>query len=222
MDVLVISTHPDDETLGCGGTLLKHRAAGSKLFWLVATEAHEPRWSAEVIERKAVEVQSVAKAYGVEQCFKLGLPTVMLDTLPQDNLIGKIRDVVDRVKPEVVYLVHGGDVHTDHKAVFTATMSVLKPFYMSRLGVRRVLCYETLSSTEAAPPQHDWAFVPNVFSDVSPYLENKLEIMGLYATEIQEELLPRGLSAIRALARYRGATVGVEYAEAFQLVRELV
>ncbi|MDP7085573.1 MAG: PIG-L family deacetylase, partial [Dehalococcoidia bacterium] len=62
MDVLVISTHPDDETLGCGGTLLKHRAAGSKLFWLVATEAHEPRWSAEVIERKAVEVQSVAKA----------------------------------------------------------------------------------------------------------------------------------------------------------------
>lgn len=221
MHVLVISTHPDDETLGCGGTLLKHRANGAALFWLIATRGHQPKWPVAVTEQKAAEVRSVAEAYNMEQCFKLGFPAACLDTVPENEIIDGIREVVSGVEPEVVYVVHGGDVHTDHKAVFTATMSVLKPFYMSRFGVRRVLSYETLSSTEAAPPEQDRTFVPNLFSDISPYLERKLEIMGLYESEHQDELLPRGLSAIRALARYRGATIGVEYAEAFALMREL-
>jgi len=219
--VLAISVHPDDETLGCGGTLLKHRAAGNDLFWLIVTQTHEPQWSAETIEHKAAEVEKVAKAYQMEQYFKLSFPTVRLDTVPQADLIERIRDVMSKIKPEVVYLVHGGDVHTDHHAVFTATMSVLKPSYMSTFGVRRVLCYETLSSTEAAPSQLDRAFMPNIFSDITPYIERKIEIMSLYQSEAQSDPLPRGPSAICALARYRGATIGVEYAEVFMLIREL-
>jgi len=222
MTVLVISTHPDDETLGCAGTLLKHRATGDDVYWLIVTEATEPRWPAEVIKRKATEVETVAKAYEMEQFFKLGFPTVKLDQVPQDELMEKIREVVSKVEPETVYMVHGNDVHTDHQAVFTASMSVLKPVYMAELGVRRILCYETLSSTEAAPPQQDRTFLPNVFSDISPYLESKIDVMKLYETELHEDPLPRGPSAIRALARYRGATIGVEYAEAFQMMRELV
>jgi LmbE family N-acetylglucosaminyl deacetylase len=222
MTVLVISTHPDDETLGCAGTLLKHRANGDQVYWLIVTEATEPRWSAEVIKRKATEVETVAKAFDVEQFFKLGFPTVKLDQIPQDELMGKIKEVVSKVGPETVYLVHGNDVHTDHQAVFTASMSVLKPVYMAELGVRRILCYETLSSTEAAPPRQGRIFLPNVFSDISPYLESKIDVMKLYETELHEDPLPRGPSAIRALARYRGATIGVEYAEAFQMMRELV
>lgn len=222
MQVLVISAHPDDETLGCGGTLLKHSARGDALFWLIATQTDEPQWSAKMIERKAAEVEQVAEAYGMEQYFRLGFPTVRLDTVPQADLIGRIRDMISEVKPEIIYLVHDGDVHTDHHAVFTATMSVLKPFYMVRLGVRRVLCYEILSSTEAAPPQLDRAFMPNVFSDITPYIERKIEIMALYETQSQPDPLPRGPSAIRALARYRGATIGVEYAEAFTLIREFM
>jgi LmbE family N-acetylglucosaminyl deacetylase len=222
MRVLAISAHPDDETLGCAGTLLKHRAAGDSVYWIIATQAQEPQWSGKVIEHKAAEVERVAEAYGIEEYFKLGFPTVRLDVAPQADLIERIHDVVSKTTPQLVYLVHGGDVHTDHQAVFTATISVLKPFHMARLGVRRILCYETLSSTDAAPPQLERAFMPNVFSDITPYIGRKIEVMNLYKTEAHPDPLPRGPSAIRALARYRGATIGVEFAEAFMLIRELI
>ena len=130
--------------------------------------------------------------------------------------------MIASVRPEVVYLVHEGDVHTDHRAVFMAAMSVLKSFYMKRENVRRVLSYETLSSTEAAVPSHTRSFTPDVYCDITPYIDRKTAIMALYASEAQPDPLPRGPSAIRALARYRGATIGVEYAEAFKLIREIM
>lgn len=219
--ILAIAVHPDDETLGCGGTLLKHAAQGDELHWLIVTQAHEPQWPADLIARKAAEVEKVAAAYGVHRFYKLGFPTTQLDTTPQADLINAIREVVDKVRPETVYLVNRSDVHTDHHAVFLAAMSVLKAFYMGKFGVRRVLAYETLSSTEAAPPLPERVFIPTVYSDITPYIERKIEIMGLFESEAQPELSPRGGSAIRALARYRGATVGLEYAEAFMLIREI-
>ena len=221
MNVLVISVHPDDETLGCGGAILKHAAAGDAVHWLIATQTHEPIWAAETIIAKAVEVETVADAYGVREFHKLGLPSGQLDALPLSRMIDGIREFVARVQPQIVYVVHGGDIHTDHYAIFTATMSVLKPFYMNKQGVRRVLSYETLSSTDAAPTQPHRMFAPNVFTEISPYLERKIEIMNLYATELHADPLPRGPSAIRALARFRGATIAVDYAEAFMLVREI-
>ncbi|HEY3119107.1 MAG TPA: PIG-L deacetylase family protein [Vicinamibacteria bacterium] len=219
MNVLAIAAHPDDETLGCGGSLLKHRDAGDRIFWLIATACYEPRWSAAVIERKAMEVERVAKAYDIQKTFRLGLPNARLDTVAVDDLMGPISRVIDEVAPEIVYLLHAGDVHTDHQAVFTASMSVLKPFHMARLRVRRILSYETLSSTDAAPPR--WAFVPNVYSDITPYMDRKLEIMAMYETEVQEDPMPRSASALRAVARYRGSAVNAGYAEAFTLLREL-
>jgi LmbE family N-acetylglucosaminyl deacetylase len=221
MNVLAISAHPDDETLGCGGTLLKHRNAGDSLFWIIATVCHEPQWSAETIERKAVEVERVAKAYGA-QCFKLGFLNARLDTVAVGELMKPIEGLVDDIRPEVVYVLHGGDIHTDHHALSLAVMSVLKPFYMMRRGVRRVLGYETLSSTDAAPPGAGRMFVPNIYSDITPHLEEKLDIMRLYETEIHAEPMPRSPSAIRALARFRGSTINTEYAEAFALIRELM
>lgn len=220
MKILAISAHPDDETLGCGGTLLKHRAAGDELYWIIATVCHEPQWSAEVISRKAVEVDRVASAYGA-QPIRFGFPNARLDTIGVGELMKPIERVVNEVAPEVVYVLHGGDIHTDHYALFNATMSVLKPFYMKRRGVQRVLGYETLSSTDAAPQRGERMFMPNVFSDITPFIERKLEVMALYETEIHAEPMPRSPSAIRALARFRGSTISTEYAEAFTLIREL-
>jgi LmbE family N-acetylglucosaminyl deacetylase len=220
VNVLAISAHPDDETLGCGGTLLKHGAAGDSIFWIVATVCHEPQWCREVIARKAVEVDRVAAAYGAD-LIKLGFLNARLDTVATGDLMKPIEQVVDDIKPEIVYLLHGGDIHTDHCHLFTAAMSVLKPFYMTRRGVRRVLGYETLSSTDAAPQRADRMFMPNVFSDITPYMDRKLDIMRLYESEIHAEPMPRCPSAIRALGRLRGATISAEYAEAFTMVREL-
>ncbi len=222
MRVLAISVHPDDETLGCGGTLLKHGAQGDELHWLIVTQGFEPNWSAEILATKAAEVEQVAAAYNMASYTKLGLPTTKLDHLPQSQLIDALRTPIAKIQPEVIYLIHAGDVHTDHLATYTATLSVVKSFYMRQLGVRRVLSYETLSSTEAAPPQHFRAFVPTTYNDITPYLGRKQAIMSLYASEAQPEFAPRGNSAIEGLARYRGATINVQYAEAFMLIREVM
>ena len=219
--VLIISAHPDDETLGCGGTILKHIAAGDVVSWIVATQAHEPLWSREVIETKAREVEAVAAAYGMSETIKLGLPTVRLETVPQIEIMEKLRPVIARLQPEIVYLVHGGDIHTDHGALFDAVMGIFKPFHLSKFCTRRVLSYETISSTDQAPPFASRAFVPNAYGDISTQLERKLEIMALFASETQPDPLPRGPEAIRALARVRGATISVKYAEAFMVLRDI-
>jgi LmbE family N-acetylglucosaminyl deacetylase len=213
--------HPDDETLGCGGTMLRHRAAGDNVHWLIVTQPVEGRVRPEFAAACATQVETVAAAYGVSSVTRLGFPTARLDTVPQAELIGRIGEAISERRPETVYLIHAGDVHTDHHAVFLAATSVLKGFHMRSLGVRRLLSYETLSSTEAAPAQGHRAFMPTVYNDIAPYIDRKIEIMEMYRTEAQPDPLPRGPSAIRALARTRGAAVGLEYAEAFMLLREV-
>ena len=221
MKVLIVAPHPDDETLGCGGTLLKHRAAGDTLYWVIMTQAQEPEWSAESIEAKAREIEKVSVAYGFGKTFRLGLPAARTDTLPLQDLITAVRDVTDQIRPDCVYVNHAGDIHSDHRVSFQAVMSAVKPFYSARNGVRRLLSYEVLSSTDAMPASLGLSFSPSVFSDISSHVERKLEIMALYETEVQAYPLPRASESIRALARTRGATVGVEHAEAFQLIREI-
>ena len=221
MKVLVIAPHPDDETLGCGGTLLKHAESGDRLSWLIVTKGHEPEWSADTLRSKEAEIEKVTAAYGFDEVFRLGFPTVQMDKLALEDVIRGIRDATDEARPDCVYLNHAGDVHSDHRVTFEAAMSALKPFYSARHGVRRVLSYETLSSTDAMPPGAARSFVPTVFTDITPFIERKLEIMSLYPTEVQPYPLPRALESIRALGRLRGSTIGVEYAESFMLIREV-
>jgi LmbE family N-acetylglucosaminyl deacetylase len=218
MNVLIISVHPDDETLGCGGTMLKHRANGDDVRWLILTSAREPLWSKEVIETKAREVAAVAEAYDIPAPYRANLPAGQLDRVPQEEILFAVRDAVRDAKPEVVYLVHGGDVNSDHRAAFTGALSALKPFHLLALGVKRVLCYETLSSTEAAPQLIQNAFLPQVCSDITPWIDRKIEIMALYSSETHPDPMPRGPSAIRARARSRGSAFALDYAEAFSLI----
>lgn len=220
MKVLVIAPHPDDETLGCGGTLLKHLAAGDSVAWLIVTRGHEPHWSNEILDAKEQEIERVAKAYRFEHVYRLDCPTARMDSLPQDEVIASFHKVIDEAKPDCVYLNHGGDVHSDHRIIFDSVISAIKPFNSKRHGVKRILSYETASSTDAAPPGFT-TFIPTVFTDISEFIDRKLEIMSVYETEIQPYPLPRALDSLRTLARYRGATIGIEYAEAFMLVREV-
>jgi LmbE family N-acetylglucosaminyl deacetylase len=221
MRILVIAPHPDDETLGCGGSLLKHKSNGDSLSWLVATRGHQPQWSAELLEQKEREINAVTAAYGFENTFRLNFPTIKLDQIPLEEIIAAIRDAVTDSKPDCVYVNHAGDVHSDHRVLFEATKSEQQPFTTATHGVTRELSYQVISSTDAAPVNPARAFLPNVFIDVTQFLEKKLEIMGLYESELQASPLPRALESLRALARVRGATIGVEYAEAFMLVREV-
>ena len=218
MRVLVIAPHPDDETLGCGGTLLKHVAAGDSVSWIIVTKAYEPRWPREVIDRREQEIEKVSAAYGFAKRFRLTFPAARLDTVPLEELLKSINEIVAEVKPDWIYTVHTGDIHSDHRIVFEATMSAVKSF---NNGVQRLLSYETISSTDAMPSSTATVFLPNVYCDITPFIERKLEIMSLYQGEVHPYPLPRALESIRALARFRGATVATEYAEAFMLLREL-
>lgn len=219
--ILFISIHPDDETLGCGGTILKHSTDGHEIHWIIITQPIEPIWSKGVIKRKLEEVKSVAHSYGMSSYKRLGFPANQLGEVPFDSIVDSLRRSITDIGPKTIYLVNGQDIHTDHQLGFQAAMVVLKPFYMLKLGVNRILSYETLSSTEAAPPISGKGFVPNLFSDITPYIDRKIEIMQIYASEIQPEPLPRSPSAIHALARFRGATIGVPFAEAFTVIREI-
>ena len=198
MNVLAISAHPDDETLGCGGTLLRHHAQGDTIHWAVTTQAHAPKWPQEVIQRKAAEVAAVAKAYSMASTHKLGMPTIRLDTIPLEEVIAGLRTVIGRPS--------GSRICSRILAMFTQTTCGLsgnafgvEGFLHENAGSAARAGYETLSSTEAAAPQAYRALVPNVYFDITPQIDRKIEIMSLFATECQPDPMPRGPSAIRAL-----------------------
>jgi LmbE family N-acetylglucosaminyl deacetylase len=222
MDILAIAVHPDDETLGCGGTLLRLADSGARLHWLLLTSAYQPEYTAEEIAQQDRQVAAVKAAYPFASLLWLKLPSTRLEMVPVNQLVIAIRQVVEQIRPEVVFVPNRSDAHSDHRAAHEAISAVCKPFYLSSLGIRRVLACEILSETDAMAPLPENAFLPNVFVDVGKTLPRKLEIMRLYESELQTEPLPRSLSSISALARHRGATVGIEHAEAFMLLRELV
>ena len=220
-NVLVVAPHPDDETLGCGGSLLKHIANGDLVYWLIVTNALPNKyynWSNEMISKRQEEIESVSKFFGFEKTFKLDFPTTELDMIPMYELIGSISDVIIEVHPEVIYLPNRSDVHTDHQITFKAAYSCTKNFRYP--FIKRILMYETLSETEFAPALPEYGFIPNVFSDTSDFYKRKIEILEIYKSEIMKSPLPRSIGAIQALAKYRGSRIGCDFAEAFQLIFE--
>lgn len=217
--VLVVAVHPDDETLGCGGTLLKHIDNGDKVYWLIITKANQKITSIPNIEiKQAKYCHNVAIAYGFHGWKQLGFLTTELDTYPLNKIIEEISSYIKEVEPEILYLHHHTDVHSDHKVAFDAIYSCTKSFRFPY--IKKILTFETLSETEFAPAYAMNVFVPNVFNDITPYMEKKLDILKLFTTEQMVEPLPRALSSIRALGRYRGSRIGMEYGEAFMLLYE--
>jgi LmbE family N-acetylglucosaminyl deacetylase len=218
--VVFVAPHPDDETLGCGGTILKHGFAGDELYWLIATNVFETcGYGRDFVERRGREIETVARHYGFKGVFKLDFPTTELDTISRNKLIGAIGNVMQEVMPHHVYLPFRNDVHSDHKITFDAVMSSIKTFRCPSIG--KVSSYETISETEFAPPLIGNCFTPNSFSDISDYMDEKITIMSLYESEMGEHPFPRSEANIRALATFRGASAGVGYAEAFMLIKEI-
>ena len=221
MKTLVIAPHPDDELLGCGGTLLRRKSEGVTLGWVIITKISEDYgWSTENVRERKNEIEQVRKKLGIqlEHLFQLGFATTRLDTFPMKDLITKVSEVFQSFQPEEVLLPHQGDVHSDHRITFEAVSACTKWFRYP--SVKRVLAYETLSETEFSldPSQ---TFHPNVFVDISDYIEQKLELLRIYGSELREAPFPRSEKAVGALAQFRGCNSGFEYAEGFELLREI-
>lgn len=219
MKILVIAPHPDDEVLGCGGTMVKHILGGDEVYLCIITKAYPPEWPESEVEERKKEVLRVNGILDIKKTYFLDLPTVKLDTLPQKELNEAIAQVVRDVKPDVVYIPHRGDVNKDHRLVFDASVVAARPRPSS--VIKKILSYESLSETEWAAPFPENAFIPNVYVDISETLEVKLKAMSEYKSELKDFPHPRSIEAISALAKIRGATVGIEAAEAFMLIREI-
>lgn len=217
--MLFISVHPDDETLGCGGTILKHKDMGDEVHWLILTKANQKITSIPDIEKiQKEDVGKVARQYGFDSWRQFDFLTTELDRYPVGDFVAAISKVIQSIAPHYIYLNHFADVHSDHRVAFNAVYSCTKNFRYP--FIEKILLYETLSETEFSPPTASHVFIPNVFNNVTKYMDKKLRIMKLHRTEQMDEPYPRSMSTISALARYRGGRIGVEFAEAFMLLFE--
>ena len=216
--VLVIAPHPDDETLGCGGTLLRMAESGAQLAWLIATRiSEEAGFTPQRVQGRDAEIEKVRSLLGFAEVFQLPLPTRQLDAVPMAELVEQFSAVFKAFRPEHVFLPHRSDVHSDHRVVFDAGAACAKWFRYP--SVQRLLSYETISETDFCLDTRS-PFQPNCFVDISRYLERKLEIVAAYESELGPFPFPRSIEALRALAAVRGAAAGFTAAEAFQLLRE--
>jgi len=216
--IIVISAHPDDETLGVGGTLLKHKLNGDLLYWVIVTNINtQIGFTEERVESRQKEIKVVADLFGFEKTYKLDYPTMSLTSESLLSLIPKIAEILKEVQPEIMYTLNRSDAHSDHRHISDAVMACTKSFRHPYL--KKIVMYECISETEFAPSFPEKVFIPNYFIDISSFLEKKIEIMRVFESELGNHPFPRSEVNIRALATYRGAMAGCYYAEAFQVVK---
>jgi methionyl-tRNA formyltransferase/LmbE family N-acetylglucosaminyl deacetylase len=219
--VLCVVAHPDDETLGVGGTLAMHADAGSEVTVVIMSEgeeeklAHTPRCGT----RRECAL-AAAEALGLTAVEFHDFPDQRLDSVPFIELIKTVEAAISTHRPTVVYTHHGGDANTDHQVVFKAVYAACRP--MTPLGstVGRFLTFETPSSTDQAPQVGDYVFNPTTYMDVEPAWDRKVKALECYPTEMIGGRHPRSFEYIEALARVRGGHSGYALAEAFVPVRE--
>ena len=217
--VLVVAPHPDDEVLGVGGTIAKLAAQGDEVAVAIVTKAGPPVFTPEVAETGRQEAAAAHEVLGVKDTRFLPFPAAGLDTVPHRDVNAGLLELFVDLRPEVVFLPFGGDLHRDHREVFEAGLVCSRP--SAGHTPMAVYAYETLSETNWNAPYLSPGFAPNVFVDISAQVEIKIEAMRCYASQLRPSPHERSLEALMALARLRGATIGAEAAEAFVLVREI-
>jgi len=217
--IVVIAPHPDDEVLGCGGVMAKCSGRGDSVHVVVVTRGDPGLFDDGEIERTRTELGRAHELLGVASCSFLDFPAPKLDTIPVHQVSDKISAVLGKLKPDVLYLPHSGDLHHDHRVTFAAAVVAARPLGGS--SVKTILSYETLSETDFGVEGIGDAFVPNVFIDITEFVDLKLEAMRMYASQLQSAPATRSIESLRALARLRGGAIAVGSAEAFRLVRHI-
>lgn len=215
LPILVIAPHALDEVLGCGGTIALASDAGQPVHVLVMFGdgvGHD--------SRRRAAAKDAATVLGGASIDFAGLPENRCDTVPLTEAVDVVEKAVAAIRPETVYVAHGGNLHADHQAAFRATATALRP--APRQPVRYFYGYEVPSSTDWAPPGMGVPFLPVRFVDITAALERKRRALEIYAFELRAPPHARALEAVLNLAHARGASVGLEAAEAFTILREII
>lgn len=226
MKVLVVAAHPDDEVLGVGGAIVKHAKNDDEVNVCILGEGITSRY--EKIDEDAKkelnilrkEALGAKEILGVKEYFFYNLPDNKFDSVPLLDIVKIVENCIDKLKPEIIYTHHYGDLNIDHRKTFEAVITAARP--IGNFSVKKILCFEILSSTEWNAPYWKNMFAPNVFVDIKDTIDKKIKALKAYKKEIRKYPHPRSEKGVRILAQNRGLMVGLEYAEAFELVREVM
>ena len=213
--VLVIAAHPDDELLGCGGTIALHAQAGDTVTVVIVCEGESLRYGDNGVGQSE-HIHRAAQVLGIAEVRLLGFPDQRLDTFTLTDLITPLEKVVRDVRPHVVYCQYGGDINLDHHLLFKAALVATRP---TEPTIEAIYAFDTASSTEWAYPQ---TFVPDTWVDISSTLALKLEAMACYESEVRDYPHPRSLEALEHRAKAWGNRTCLDAAEVFMTVRRIL
>lgn len=221
---LVIAAHPDDEALGCGGTIARWAEEGVAIHLAFIADGIGARANQSAAEQPALQnrraaAESAAGILGATSVHFDDLPDNQLDSVPLLEITQRVEALIEAHQPDTVVTHHAADLNIDHRRVHQAVMTACRPQHGH--PVRTILCFEVASSTEWQPPGSGAPFEPDWFMDISATLPRKLAALDAYAEEMREWPHPRSREGVEHLARWRGATVGCDAAEAFMLARAL-
>jgi len=225
MTIVVIAAHPDDEVLGCGGTIARLTGEGHDVYVGILGEGVTSRYDKreqadqEILKELQNRSRQVSKLLGAKELFLFDLPDNRFDTVTLLDIIKIIENLIERLQPQIVYTHHGGDLNIDHVITHRAVLTATRP--VENCSVQTLYTFEVPSSTEWAFGQFQPAFQPNVFMDISTTLETKIQAMQIYESEIRHFPHPRSSQVLRAIAERCGSGVGLPAAEAFQLARSI-
>jgi len=224
-NIMVIAAHPDDETLGCGASIHKHVQQGDNVFVLilsngVGSRTGDKKSHADEIDLRLKSAEKSCMLLGVESLILKDYPDNLFDTCPLLDIIQDIEKEIIKHCPDTIYTHSNTDLNVDHQIVNRAVITACRPY--PDQPVRKILEFETLSSTEWFLTSSHSSFSPNYYIDVTDSYEYKEEAFSFYTSEIQDYPSARSLESIKALAMYRGTLTGVKFAEAFSLQRSLI
>jgi LmbE family N-acetylglucosaminyl deacetylase len=225
MSVLVVAAHPDDEILGCGGTMKRLTREGHEVRIAILAEGMSSRFphredaDQQQLQHLHARAQQAADKVGAKELVLCKLPDNRLDTVPLLDVVKLVEELIARFRPQVIYTHHPGDLNVDHGVVHRAVLTATRP--VAGQCVREIYAFEVPSSTEWAFQRLEPSFRPNVFVDIAETLETKIEALGCYDTETRKFPHPRSAEALRAIATRWGSVAGIQAAEAFELIRSV-
>ena len=214
--VFVIAPHPDDEVLGCGGTLLRLKSNGSIIHWIIVTKMGD-NFSRKQKEKRKDLLEKVSKRFNFDKVHQLSYLSSDLTDKNIKEIVYDISGLIKEYTPSIVFTPFYGDIHSDHKIISHAVITASKPFRAN--SVKSLLAYEVLSETNFAYKNY---FNPVIYYDITEFFNNKISILKLYETEILEHPFPRSVVSSTALAQLRGSESNNIYAEAFHPIRIIV
>jgi LmbE family N-acetylglucosaminyl deacetylase len=222
--VLIIAAHPDDEILGCGGTIAKLIKNNCKVDVLFLSEGVSSRsklgetreWTDEIIAREAMAI-AASKYLGFSIIGFMRHPNLRMDSLSMLDITKSVQKILIDSKPNIIFTHHCGDLNTDHQICFNAVITACRPTGID--FIESIFSFEVPSSTEWSSSVSLPSFQPNYFIDIDVEIESKLSALNFYDFEMREFPHPRSIENIKALSQIRGSEIGFKFAEAFMLIR---